>query len=128
MIYLNGNTPKVKVTITTGKGVVTHRLTTDGNENCTGYFGAVPTSYSAHLNRRMWISKTRGGDPISKNADVKGNEIKLSFTQGRPSNRSQVKLEPNSTYYLNHSQHKVGAGPGPTDLSAFFRSVSIKEG
>jgi len=124
MIFIRGKKPSRKETITTGKGVVSEPLTTDDGKS-TGYFGAAASSNSGNLTRRMWISDEPGGEPISKHADVSGNEIKLSWTQVKKEFPTQVKLKPNATYYLNYSQHAFGTGSGPTAASSMIRSCSI---
>jgi hypothetical protein len=122
MIKIDGKKPARKSTLVTGKGVISQRLTTDDG-NSTGYFGAAASSNSGGLTRRMWISDAPGGEPIAKKASVTGVEPKLSFTQNNPTNRSQVKLKPNRTYYLNHSQHEFTTKP--TASSSMIRSCSI---
>ena len=91
-----------KKVIITGAGIVSSKIITTGSKSLHGYFSAVASSNSGGLTRRLWFSKTPAGEPIqhpykfkgktANAADVSGNEIKLSFTQGEPANSMQVKL------------------------------------
>lgn len=124
-----------KQTVVTGKGVASFKFKTTSSATYKGYFSAVADSSSGNLVRRMWFSLTAGGEPLNMNykgkngitanaADVSGNEIKLSWTQGEPANVTQCELDHGKTYYLNFSQAGFN-GSEPTDSSALISGASV---
>lgn len=124
-----------KQTIKCGRGVISTAFRAD-DKLLTGYFG-IENSTDGHLVPHVWISETMGGAPLDflygpKNkrrnaADVTGVG-KLSFTTGKPSSVTQVRLARAGLYYINHELKSFGEGGGPTANSSLIRSVRIGGG
>lgn len=126
-----------KETIKTGIDGAYSRLTTTDGDTYRGYFSAAANSDGGKFTRRMWFSETPMGKPIetlypaaggviANGCDVSGVELKLSWSQEpKPKWVSSCKLKLNTTYYLNYTQAKFGAGSqDPTASSAIVRGAS----
>lgn len=131
---INWTKLNAKTMVVTGKKGVSSKFTTSDSTTYAGNFGAVASSNSGNLTRRLWISKCPGGDPIvwkktirgvqTNTCDVSGSTPSLSWSQADfPQLNSQCKLERSATYYLNHKQAAFGTSAGPTATSSLFRSA-----